>query len=121
MALVHYVLSLAVMLWLSGVVVDWTFTSGGVDVRAHLLVAHRCVHVFIHVLIFRGWSQSRNNFAVKFSQSTVHSKCMITGSSGHAFWWERTVLHSMEMVVWRWSGSLGKYLSQKRYLLRYAN
>ena len=23
----------------------------------------------------------------------------ITGSSGHAFWWERTVLHSMETVV----------------------
>ena len=26
--------SLAVMLWLSGVVVDWAFISGGVDVRA---------------------------------------------------------------------------------------
>ena len=30
----------------------------------------------------------------------------ITGSSSHAFWWERTVLHSMETVVGRWSGSL---------------
>ena len=28
-------LSLVVSLWLSGVVVDRTFTSGGVDVRAH--------------------------------------------------------------------------------------
>ena len=44
----------------------------------------------------------------------------ITESSGHAFWWERTVLHSMETVVGRWSGSLGKYKSQKRYLLQYA-
>ena len=44
----------------------------------------------------------------------------ITGSSGHAFWWERTVLHSMETVVGRWSGSLGKYQSRKRYLLPYA-
>ena len=44
----------------------------------------------------------------------------ITGSSGHAFWWERTVPHSMETVVGRWSGSLGKYQSRKRYLLRYA-
>ena len=31
----------------------------------------------------------------------------ITGSSGHAFWWERTVLHSIETIVGRWSGSLG--------------
>ena len=26
----------------------------------------------------------------------------ITGSSGYAFWWERTALHSMETVVWHW-------------------
>ena len=45
---------------------------------------------------------------------------VIAGSSGHTFWWERTVLHSMETVVARWSGSLGKYQSQKRYLLWYA-
>ena len=32
--------SLALMLWLSGVVVDWAFISGGVDVRveAYLLI-----------------------------------------------------------------------------------
>ena len=45
---------------------------------------------------------------------------VITGSSSHAFWWERTVLHSMETVVGCWSGSLVKYQSWKRYLLRYA-
>ena len=28
---------LAVTLWLLGVVTDWTFTSGDVDMRAHLL------------------------------------------------------------------------------------
>ena len=32
----------------------------------------------------------------------------------------RTVLHSMETVVGRWSGNLGKYQSRKRYLLQYA-
>ena len=45
---------------------------------------------------------------------------VITGSSGHVFWWERTVLHSMETVVGHWSVSLGKYQSRKRYLLQYA-
>ena len=45
---------------------------------------------------------------------------VITGSSGHAFLWERTVLHSMETVVGHWSGSLRKCQSQKRYLLQYA-
>ena len=29
-------------------------------------------------------------------------------------------LCSMKMVVWRWSGSLGKYQSWKKYLLQYA-
>ena len=38
----------------------------------------------------------------------------ITRSSGHTFWWERTVLHSMESV-----DSLGKYQFQKKYLLQY--
>ena len=48
----------AVTLWLSGVVVDRTFTSGGVDVRAQsLFVDHRRVNVSIHMLNFRGWSQ----------------------------------------------------------------
>ena len=28
-------LSLVVTVWLSGVVIDWTFTLGGVDVSAH--------------------------------------------------------------------------------------
>ena len=32
-------LSLVITLWLSGVVVDWKSTSGGVDIRARLLVA----------------------------------------------------------------------------------
>jgi len=44
----------------------------------------------------------------------------ITGSSGYAFWWERTALHSMETVVWRLLGSLRKYQSRTTYLLRYA-
>ena len=55
-------LSLVVTLWLSGVVVDRTFTPGGVDVRARLFVDHRCVNVFIRVFNFRGWSQLRNYF-----------------------------------------------------------
>ena len=37
---------LAVMLWLSGVVIDRTFTSGGVDVGARLFVDHHRVNVF---------------------------------------------------------------------------
>ena len=44
---------------------------------------------------------------------------VITRSSSHAFWWERTVLHFMEMVVWCWSDNLGKNQSWKRYLLWY--
>ena len=43
-----------------------------------------------------------------------------TGSSGYAFWWERTTLHSMETVVWRLPGSLKKCQSRTTYLLRYA-
>ena len=42
--------SLAVMLWLSGVVIDQTFTLGGVDVHACLLVDHCCVNAFMCVL-----------------------------------------------------------------------
>ena len=63
--------SLAVTVWLSGVVVNWKFTpsSGGVDVRTCLLlishekfglgqklVWNKC---FIRVLNFYGWSQPR--------------------------------------------------------------
>ena len=46
------------MLWLSGVAVDWTFTSGGLDIRTHLFIDHRHVKFFVCVLI----SQSQNNF-----------------------------------------------------------
>ena len=53
---------LAVMLWLS-VVVNWIFTSGGVDVCAQsLFVDYRCVNVSVRVLNFRSWSQPRNCF-----------------------------------------------------------
>ena len=50
------------MLWLSGVVVDRTFTTGGVDVRAHLFVDHRHVNVSICVLNFHGLFQPRKYF-----------------------------------------------------------
>ena len=43
----------------------------------------------------------------------------IIRSSGHAFWWERTVLHSMETVVDAGLVALESQ-SRKRYLLRYA-
>ena len=46
------------MLWLSGVVVDQTFTLWGVDMHASLLVTP--TYVFIRMLKFRGWSQLRN-------------------------------------------------------------
>ena len=38
--------ALAVTLWLSKVVVDWTFTSVGVDVRTRLFVDRRRVNVY---------------------------------------------------------------------------
>ena len=50
------------MLWLSGVVVDRTFTPGGVDVRTRLFVDLRRVNVFIRVLNFRGWSHATAKF-----------------------------------------------------------
>ena len=50
------------MLWLSEVVIDRTFTSGGVDMHARLFVDHLPVNVFIRVLKFRSWSQLRNYF-----------------------------------------------------------
>ena len=55
-------MSLVVTLWLSGVVIDWTFTSGGVDIGTHLFIDHCCVHVFIRMLNFHGRSQPRNYF-----------------------------------------------------------
>ena len=45
--------SLAVTLWLSGVVVDLTFTPGGVDVRARLFVNHRHVCFYSRVKFSR--------------------------------------------------------------------
>ena len=53
--LVHYLesqLSLVVMLWLSGVVIDRTFSSGGVDMRARLFVDHRCIKFFCSCVEF---------------------------------------------------------------------
>ena len=68
-------------------------------------------------------ASSMDNFMIdvwwNFDKMQIIFKA-ITGSSGHAFWGERTVLHSMETVVWWWSGSLGKYQSRKRYLLWHA-
>ena len=49
----------------SRLVVDQTFTLGGVDVRTHFIVDHCCVNVFIRVLNFRSWSQPRNYFNSK--------------------------------------------------------
>ena len=48
--------SLVVTLWLSGVVLDRTFTSGDVDVRGCLFVDNCLVNVFIRVLNFHGLS-----------------------------------------------------------------
>ena len=36
----------------SFLVIDWTFTLGGVDGRACLFIDHCCVNVFIRVLNF---------------------------------------------------------------------
>ena len=55
-------ISLAVMLWLSRVVVNRTFTSGGVNVHARLFGDHRHVNVFICMLNYCGWSQLQNYF-----------------------------------------------------------
>ena len=43
---------MAVTLWLSGIVVDRTFTLRGVDVRARLFVDRHCINVSIRVLNF---------------------------------------------------------------------
>ena len=50
-------LSLVVTLWLSGVVVDRAFTSGGGDARGRLFIDYCCVTVFICVSNFCCWSQ----------------------------------------------------------------
>ena len=55
-------LSLTITLWLSGVVVDWTFTSGGVEMRACLFIDHCCVNVFIQVLNFAVGLNCENYF-----------------------------------------------------------
>ena len=50
--LVHYLesqLLLVVTLWLSGVVIDWMFTLGGVDMRVRLFVDHHCIKFVIRV------------------------------------------------------------------------
>ena len=65
------------MLWLSGVVVDRTFTPEGVNAHARLLINHR-TYVFIRVLNFRGWSQPRNFLTAKFFRSTVHMQLLLT-------------------------------------------
>ena len=47
--------SLAVMLWLSGVVLNRAFTSGGVDVRTEtylLIITAYCLHIFYNAIIF---------------------------------------------------------------------
>ena len=44
---------MAVTLWLSGVVVNQTFTSGGVDVRTCLFVNHRHVCLYLRVIFSR--------------------------------------------------------------------
>ena len=40
------------MLWHSKVVVNWTFTSGGVVVHTYLFIDHLCIDVFIRILNF---------------------------------------------------------------------
>ena len=65
-AFCHYQVSgepVIVILWLSGVVIDQTFTLGGVDMCTHLFIDHRCINVFIHILNFCGWSQPQNYFS----------------------------------------------------------
>ena len=43
------------------VVINRTFTSGSVDLRASLFTEHRRV-IFFRVFNFRGWSQPQNYF-----------------------------------------------------------
>ena len=55
----------------SQLVVDRTFTSGGVDVRAHFIVDHCCVNVFTRVLNFRGCFNHEIILTAKFSRPMV--------------------------------------------------
>ena len=71
--------TLAVTLWLSGVVIDQTFTLRGLDVCTRLFVDHRRVNVFIHMLRFYGWSQPRNCFNNKIF--SMYSSWAFTASS----------------------------------------
>jgi len=43
------------------IVIVLTFTSGGVDLRAHLSIGHRCVSFFFRVFN-HGWLRPRNYF-----------------------------------------------------------
>ena len=52
--------------------------------------------------------------------SRMHKQCVPGLSSGGKGPGDEAILHSMETVYGRWSGSLEKYKSQKRYLLQYA-
>ena len=61
----------AITVWLSGVVVDWMFTSGGVDVHALLFVDHHCVNVFIRVSNFVVDLNRKIILTAKFSRSMV--------------------------------------------------
>ena len=61
---------LAIMLWLSGVAVYRTFTSGRVGMCTRLFVHHHCVNVFLRELNFRGLNHEII-LTAKFSQSTV--------------------------------------------------
>ena len=54
--------TLAVTLWLLGVLINWTFTSGGMDMRACLFVDCRRVNVFICMLNFCSWSEPQKCF-----------------------------------------------------------
>ena len=69
-------LLLVVTLWLSGVVVDWTLTLGSVDIRAHLLVDHHCIHVFICVVNLCVWSRPQNYFNSEIF--LIYGNCMCT-------------------------------------------
>ena len=43
---------------MSGVVINWAFTSESVSMHAYLFTRH--INVFIRMLNFRGWSPPRN-------------------------------------------------------------
>ena len=49
--------------------------------------------MYYHYRWFHDWG------VMDFDEMQIIFKA-ITGSSGYAFWWERTALHSMETLVW---------------------